>query len=172
MPDKILYETDYLTLIDRDGWIMVRNMTEIAVGVLPFRAGGDETEYLARIEPMPAHDQKRHLCALTGSVEEGEEPRETARRELFEESGYKPERPLIELGFVYTSKNSTTKMFLFAIDVTGAYQGVAPGDGTETEAKSTTKWLSKRKAMMVPDATFCSMMARLSLWFEDNVLGE
>ena len=171
MTDKILHETDFITLIDRDGWIMIKDMTEKAVGVLPFREELGEIEFLARIEPIPAHKPKKHLCALTGSVEEGERPIETAKRELYEESGYKAERPLIDLGFVYPSKSSTTQMFLFAIDVTENIQHEAPGDGTRSEAMSTTEWLSRQKATMVPDATFCSMMARLMWWFEKNIGG-
>jgi len=164
MSDKILHKTEYVTLIDRDGWIMTKNMTEKAVGVLPFQIKGEEIEFLARIEPIPAHKPKKHLCALTGSVEKGEKPLETATRELYEEAGYKTTRTVIELGYVYPSKSSTTKIYLFAVDVTGTTPVKAPGDGTETENNSTIEWLSKKKATMVPDATFCAMLARLDLW--------
>ena len=170
MADKILYKNKFLTLVDRDGWVFVKNMTEVAIAVLPFRSNGDTTEFLARIEPIPCHKPPNHLCALTGSVEKGEKPEEAAYRELYEEAGYKTDTGLISLGKIYTSKASSTEMHLYSLDVSGLIQQEAPGDGTKTEAESTTRWLSRKKATMtVPDATFGAMLARLSLWLSEEL---
>jgi len=170
MADKILFRTAFLTLVDREGWIFIRDMTEKAVAVLPFRSLGDEIEFLARIEKIPCHNPPRHLCALTGSIEKGESPKETALRELYEESGYQTENGLISLGKTYTSKASSTVLYLYAIDVSDLIQHEAPGDGTKEEKDSTTKWIPRGEALMVPDASFCTMIARLELWLLKNFL--
>lgn len=170
--DKILYKGKYVTLVDRKGYEFIKDMTGVAVAVLPFRSGDKEIEFLARLEPVPCHSPSLHLCSLTGGVEKGEKPEAAAYRELFEEAGYKADSGIISLGMVYSSKASSTKVHLFAIDVTEMTQQEAPGDGTDLEAKSSVEWLQNIQATMVPDAFFGSMMLRLSFWFMSNLAPE
>lgn len=169
MMEKILYRTKYLSLVEKDNWIFVKDMTEAFVAILPFRDREGEIEFLARIETIPAHQPARHLCALTGTIEKGESPSETARRELYEESGFRGRGPLIQMGQIFLSKSSSTVVHLYAIEVTDEVQEEAPGDGTQNEEEATTKWLTRKKASMVPDSLFCAMITRLSLWFEQHI---
>ena len=60
---------------------------------------------------------------------------------------------------------------MFACDVTGKIQHEAPGDGTKYEDESSSVWLPERRAVMVPDAVYGSMLKRVELWLEREGVG-
>jgi 8-oxo-dGTP pyrophosphatase MutT (NUDIX family) len=169
---RTLFENEWITVDETpEGYVFIRNGTERAIVALPYTrdTGAGLAKYLARIEPIPCHDPDRHLCALTGMVEEGEGPMDAAVREVFEESGYRvAPGQMLDLGPVFPSKASTTVMYMYAVDVTDLHREEAPGDGTEAEEQSSTAWLTLDEALRVPDAVFVACLGRLRLaqeWF-------
>lgn len=176
MADKILFENEWVKVIDRDGYTMVHG-TGGAVAVLPFRGSRDMNnreaiEFLARIEPVPPHGPKPHLCGLTGGIDGNEMPVDAAMRETFEESGYHVTKDqMIHLGTIWPSKLSDTVVHLFAVDVSNADWTTPPGDGSIYEQQSSTTWLPYQKAAMVPTGCFAAMLLRLSVFFRQGFLG-
>lgn len=74
-----------------------------------------------------------------GKTEIGEDPEESARRELQEETGYKPQS-MILLGWYYPNNRRTkAKMYVFLAD------GVAEGkkEGGDAEEDITSSWISE-----------------------------
>lgn len=169
---KKLFTTDWFTVKDKDGYVYIDNPYG-AVLVLAFKASEDSNNpflFLARKEPIPPHTPMKHLTALTGTVEKGEEYLETAIRELEEEAGIiAPSKSFIDLSYVYPSKASTTKVHMYAVDVTGLRQGVAKGDGSKWEQDSEVVWLNAKQAAMVPSAAYGAAMNRLHIWLGDNL---
>ena len=141
------------------------------VAVLVFRTDTEEMPILGRYERNPAHrDMSRAmdyydiplaLSSITGGVEEGQCPCETAIMETGEEAGYRiTEDQLIELGSVRTSKGMDTTVHLFAVDVTGMEQGEAKGDGSQGEEEAHTEWISIDDAVGSKDPLLATMIAR------------
>ncbi len=165
MTDQTLYQTPFVSLIDRDGYIFLhesRSNGQI-ISVLPFRQQQGKREYLARVEICPAHGMEPERCSITGGVEAGENERQCAVNELNEEAGYiVSESDLIALGLIRPSKSSDTTAFLFAVDVTHLTAGDAPGDGTAWEHNASTEWLTLGDALTVQDPLFVTAVARLA----------
>ncbi len=141
------------------------------VSVLVFRTDTEETPILGRYERNPAHRDMSHpmdyyaipleLSSITGGVEEGQCPCETAIMETEEEAGYRiTEDQLIELGTVRPSKGMDTTVHMFAVDVTGMEQGEAKGDGSQGEEEAHTNWISIDDAVACKDALMATMIAR------------
>ena len=106
------------------------------------------------------------LCALTGIVEEGEDPKVTALRELEEESGIVSIAQPINLGTVNPSKASDTTAYLFGVDLNrvpdqARYYG--PGDGTRGERGAYCAWVGLHEVLACKDATLIAALARLQL---------
>ena len=101
------------------------------------------------------------LSSITGGVEDGQCPCETAIMETGEEAGYQiSEDQLIELGTVRSSKGMDTTVHMFAVDVAGMEQGEAKGDGSQGEEEAHTNWLSIEEAVACKDPLMAAMIAR------------
>lgn len=171
MSDKTLLKTPFLRVVDRSGWVFVAEADRAVL--LPYFVDRTQgTYYLVREEPVPCHSPSRHLCAVAGTVEPGEDPVDTAVRELGEETGYYnlPAHRLIPLGWSYVTKGASNRAFFFACDVTGLRRGVPSGDGSAREAVSTTRWMTKRGLRnQVPCALTLACCARFEQWVEDRL---
>jgi len=108
--------------------------------VLPFRylKLNDElqiTEFLLREEVIPSWGFGYSLTLVTGRIEPGFGPVETAIIELEEETGYAlppaeiPSR-VTALGVCREAKSNDTVVHLFGVDVTRLEPGPPLGDGT------------------------------------------
>lgn len=162
MTDKLLFENKWATVIDRDGWVVVRDMDGLGVAVLPYRIQGRDLWYLCRMEPCPSHGPCILPSSLTGGLKEGEEPAAAAARELYEEAGYQvPLEHLIPLGEVWPSKLVELRVFLFAANVTGLEHTKPKGDGSSWEALASNVWYRETQALTVPDAVWGTMILRL-----------
>ena len=53
--DSLLFENEYLALIERDGYFFVREVrcNGVIVGMIPFRMFNGQVQYLARLEITP-----------------------------------------------------------------------------------------------------------------------
>jgi 8-oxo-dGTP pyrophosphatase MutT (NUDIX family) len=138
--DKILFENDVLKVREIDGWSVVEESD--CVVCIPYFI--EENKFIIRQESVPTYkwvDSKNyHLTVLSGTIEEGETPEETLRRELVEEAGIKLidsykiklEEPL------FISKGHVNKFHYCILPLAkGEYTEVfATTDGTKQEMKS------------------------------------
>jgi hypothetical protein len=116
--DEVLWRGKYLSVCLRDGWYeFLRNGTGHLVAVLGYWGN----HFLGRYEVCPPHNANYQMCALTGGVEQGEDPLAAAIREVKEEAGLDTEATQYRsLGTVRPSKASDTVAHLFACDLRGA----------------------------------------------------
>jgi 8-oxo-dGTP pyrophosphatase MutT (NUDIX family) len=112
--------------------------------VLPFRRNEDRRmEYLLRREITPAWGLDHALSAVTGGVETGEQPMQTALRELAEETGYEVAYDdLFPLGTCRGTKACDTSYQLFGVDLTNLEPSrLDLGDGSYLEQTASTQWV-------------------------------
>lgn len=148
---EVLWENEWLEVQMIDDWYTsTHNAKGDGVAVLGLRKGEDDsmTEVLVRMEHTPCHGEGLRPTSLTGTIEHGLNAIETAVKELKEESGYdaKPEE-FTELGWVYPSKFSDYKQYLYAVDLTGKEQGDIEGDGTIGEKDAHVEWKTAEEAL-------------------------
>lgn len=162
--ERLLYETDFLSLREREGYVyahMTRTQGQLVV-ILPYRVVQGVTEYLARVEICPAHKLTADTYSITGGVSAHESPVEAAQRELMEEAGYHViETRLESLGCVRPSKQSDTAAHLYAVDVTHDVQQAIKGDGSRWETGASVRWVSYEDGLELVDPLFITAMARL-----------
>lgn len=166
MNERILFQGNWITVAEKDGYEYVKDSSGHGVLVLPYKISANgELWILAREEPVPPHYPSMHLCGLTGTHEEGESLSLTAVRELREESGFiVSEEFLFPLGWTFVSKASTFKCHMYAVDVTKAIWEEPKGDGSELEKRSSCKWLTLEQAIWVPDSTFGQALSRMAFY--------
>lgn len=164
MPDKVLHQTTYLSLIERDGWYFFAQVPGSAGGVtiLLYRLD-DAKSVLGRYEICPAHgDVTPALTAISGGIEAGETPLQTAIKETYEEAGYHLEgADFISLGACRLSTNQDTIIYLFAANVTGKPRVTAPGDGTRGEEGAYCDWVTPTQAIESKSAFLSALLLRL-----------
>lgn len=136
----ILFQNDYLTVKSKNDWTYVTEKDMVVA--LPYAR--DEGYVYLRAEQVPPWsddkndiDSMTYLTLISGTIEDGETPAQTLRRELYEEAGIAMSQFYnfnIE-GPYYISKGSTTKMYVCLMDMnyTDFKVVAAPGDGTKHE---------------------------------------
>lgn len=115
--------------------------------ILPYLK--EKESILLRIEPIPTYElsfpevkTNKFITVISGTMEKGETPEKTIKRELYEEAGIvlssvknlNIEEP------VSVSKGNKAKYYCCFLELSeGEYkQTIAPGDGTESEENSKT----------------------------------
>jgi len=148
--NEIVYSNDYLTLKNKNDWTYVVESDRIIV--LPYVK--DEGYVYLRSEVVPPWIEKHQtsssqmrntqqfLTVISGTIEKGEEPAQTLRRELYEEAGialnqffnFDIEGPFFE------SKGNTSAFYicLMELSYTDYKMVTAVGDGTKAEAVAKT----------------------------------
>lgn len=165
MTDKLLYHTPYLSLKLRDGWYYFAQIPGSmgGVSILLYRTDDKDKSILGRFEVCPAHlDTTPALTAVSGGIEKGDSPIETAIKEAYEEAGYRLDpNELIDLGLCRLSTNQDTIVYCYAADVTGKERYEAPGDGTRGEVGAYCDWVSAEEAVMSKSAYMSVLVLRL-----------
>ena len=166
---SVLFKTEWLSLRKRGDYIYAHEEKSNgrSVAVLVFL--GDQV--LVRFERCPAHlyPLNMEMCSITGQVEPNESFRSAAARELLEETGYTTKvKSMIPLGTIFQSKQSDTKVQLFAFQAKSlkAPQPIR-GDGTPGERGAFTQWVHMRDAIDCMDPLMGTMISRLKqrkLW--------
>ena len=168
--DKTLYSNEWLSIKQTDDWYVYMHQEKSdgkGVAVLGYRQIGEDVEFLGRFEQVPCHKDGAVLCSLTGMVERGDNPLETAVKELVEESGIeKSSEYFEELGTLRSSKASDTTFFLFAVDLSDTedkevYEG--DGDGTKGEEGSYCKWVSRQDVIQCKDPLLMALVMRAGI---------
>jgi 8-oxo-dGTP pyrophosphatase MutT (NUDIX family) len=128
-------------------------------------------EYIIRKEYCPSYEVKngdydRFWTPISGTVENGEHPLETLKREMGEETPIKPERIRLfeqrkQVPFV---KLSTQRVSFYHFEVLDYTPTAAEGDGSEVESQSTHGFVSPKELQDLstrPNADFLiSFMAK------------
>jgi 8-oxo-dGTP pyrophosphatase MutT (NUDIX family) len=157
MSDKVLFQSEWLAIKSTaDGYEYMSQMkSDQGVAILAFRR--NPLTLVGRYEEIPPHGDDLALCSLTGMVDAGEQPVQTAVRELFEEAGIQVGYDeMMDLGSVRPSKASDYIIHIFAVDV-----GRGPGDGTQAEADAYCQWVNYTAAIESKDPTLVTAAARL-----------
>lgn len=146
---KILKETEWVSLMDRDGYIYShesRCYKNATVALLPYRIHNNKLEFLIRYEYCPAHyiNEKIEATCITGGYDDDHiSISQTALKELLEEGGYDCELDeLIALDWCWEGKASDTKVYLYSINLTDKSRQTPVGDGSDGEKNSYCKWES------------------------------
>ena len=172
--DKLLYHTEYLDLMQRDGWYYFAKVPGSAGGIaiLLYRQGCRES-ILGRYEVCPVHGDGLALTTVAGGIEEGDTPPQTAIKESYEEAGYRlnPDQ-LISLGQCNLSTNQDTVVYLFAADVSGLIREEAPGDGTKGEEGAYCGWVQPSEAVLSKSAFMSVLILRLFILRGINLLSK
>ena len=168
--EKVLWKNKWLEVYEKDGWYTcVRSTVGDGVCVLPYRKKGDTWEILIRCEHTPCHEDgprvkgKFNKTSLTGQIEKGYDAIGTAEKELHEESGYTAlQKDFIDLGWVYNTKSSPDKCYLFAVNLDGAKDpDEIKGDGTKGEDGAWCEWASIEEALSLPSSAMSTCIAKL-----------
>jgi 8-oxo-dGTP pyrophosphatase MutT (NUDIX family) len=169
--DRILYENEFLAIVERDGYTFSREVRckEIIVSVLPFRFENNDLEFLARPEICPAHGPELERCSITGGLKPELTIEETVLQGLWEEAGYRATLDeLVSLKQVRSSKSSDTRVYPFAINVSHKQQTPPQGDGTVLEATASVEWIDYDQGLQIEDPLFITMMTRLLNFLEEK----
>ena len=166
--DPTVWKGKYLSIRKKDGWYeYLHDGNAMLVIVLGYRRlAVDQWQFLGRYETCPPHSDGLALCALTGGIEEGEEPIAAAARELEEESGIKIEQDkFTSLGTARPSKASDSTAYFFAVSLEIPEQDkyVGKGDGTEGEKGSYCTWINYNTAIEAKDPLLIAAVARMRL---------
>jgi 8-oxo-dGTP pyrophosphatase MutT (NUDIX family) len=146
------YEDDFFRVVRVPG----RNDDYVAfdpkrntVAVLGFRGSvGQNGECLVRKEEIPSWNNESksrpyHYCCIRGGVEDGEDPRFAAKRELKEEAGYEVQsQRFYDLGTMHHSKENVAETHLFGVDLSDEVKFNASGDGSYAEEIASNEWLT------------------------------
>jgi predicted nucleotidyltransferase len=167
---KVLFNNEWVSLWTKpcpnsDGPYVysheTRNNGNIIAVLLWERTGKDGYKYGLREEITPCWSDKPILSALTGGVDEGSTPIETAIKEVQEESGYICTKDdLKPLGTCYGTKSSDTVYTLYALDTRALKKGEPTGEDI-----GKIVWLNTVEAKrQVPDAIWHTMYCRNGSW--------
>jgi 8-oxo-dGTP pyrophosphatase MutT (NUDIX family) len=157
--NKVLYESPNLHMVERDGMVGVIPLF-MNVVIMPFVSDEQGLPLAVGVleENNPFREGGRCVTLITGtSDEEDPDLLSTAKRELFEESGFEAsenERWYF-LGSVTSSKFVDHEQPCFAVDVTGLDKMEAPTDGSEQEQSMEFKFIPandvvKSKDIFIP----------------------
>lgn len=161
MKEKKLWGNEWIQVFELDDWYTIYRHGGTNSGVAVLAMKGDEV--LVRHENCLPHGGFVDT-SITGTIEEGDDPLYTAVKELREESGYdvSPEK-FVDLGWIYPSKASDMKMYLYAVEITDEPQGDLEGDGTKGEEGASVKWVSREEACFNKSPNVASMMMRYEM---------
>lgn len=182
MKDKILFEDEYLSLHQADGWYTYAHMSRtepsvdgsgqgVAILVYTRDTDGRVDKVLGRFENCLPHKSEADGCtSITGGVDKGSTPLLAVIHELYEEAGYKDDSGsrmdlhIQTLGSVRLSKQEDSIWHLFAFDATGkTRREESVGDGTKGEEGAYCAWVPPYLAIGCKCPLVATMMARAGL---------
>ena len=163
--DKVLFSSEYLNLIERDGKVgIVPNFSNVVI--LPYIADKEGLPLLIGVlkEYNVFREGGYSISPITGSSDD-EDPNflETAKRELQEESGYmvSDNDRWYFLGNAISSKFVDHEQPCFAVDVSDLKREEPPTDGTEQEALSKFVFISANDVVKCKDVFIPALFLKL-----------
>ncbi len=140
--DSIIFQKDYLKVIDKDNWLYIEESDSVCV--LPILI--EQNKVLLRMEIIPPFQsvdgREHHLTCISGTLEKDETAEECLIRELEEEAGIVlRDGVVIEIfDVLYKSKSASSRFHLCILPLS-VYQfdeTIAKGDGSKIEKLSKT----------------------------------
>lgn len=163
--DKILHETRFLNMVERDGMVgIVPNFSNVVI--LPFISDNNGLPLLVGVlkEYNVFREGGYSISPITGSTDE-EDPNflETAKRELAEESGYNVEdsNKWYFLGNAISSKFVDHEQPCFAVDVTETQRNEPSTDGSQQEAMSQFVFIPANDVVKCKDVFIPALFLKL-----------
>lgn len=148
-------DNQWFDIREKDGWQYIHEPAGAAV------LGLDGDGVLGRYEVVPMHGPDHRLVALSGRIEAGEQPAQTAVRELYEEAGYRVfQDDLRALGTFRPTKGSDYLVHGYCVTLTGRQRFTAPGDGSEAEHKAYCRWIPRDDALLSDDPLLVALIER------------
>lgn len=140
--DEISFQNDYLKVVTKDNWSWVEEADNVCC--IPVFIE-DNSMFIRQevIPPFTSRDsQEFYLTVISGTIEEGEKPEETMRRELIEEAGLvlNQNYKIKIIDTLYKNKGTTSKIYYAIIPLSKGdyYEVAAKGDGSKEEKASRT----------------------------------
>lgn len=158
---EVKYSGDHLSIISPENYEYESVHEADMVLCLPLVDG----KYIIRKEVCPAYEVKekegndRFWTMVSGTVEEGENPLQTLKREMGEETPVLPKRIRViqsrkEIPFV---KVTTQRTSIYHFEVLEYKKTEAAGDGSQVESQSTHEFVTSSELQTVgkrPNADF------------------
>ena len=138
----LLYDAQSMKVVSKGGWNFIEEPDSICV--LPIII--ENNEIMLRMEVIPSYQsrdsQEYHLTCISGTLENGEDPKECLIRELEEEAGLVlKDNVVIEFfDLLYKSKSGSSKFYLciLPLNIYSFDEVLAKGDGSKHEELSKT----------------------------------
>lgn len=138
--DKILYENDYIKVIDYEDWSIIKERDLIIC--IPYFI--ESNEFLLRHEYIPTYKyvdgQEYHITVLSGGIEEGETVHNALYRELEEEAGIiiREDYQIEDSKPLFITKGHVNKYntFILPLNEKDYEEIMAKGDGSKAEELS------------------------------------
>jgi ADP-ribose pyrophosphatase len=152
--EQVLYEGRHLLMAVRNGWeFATRKNRSPAVGIVAV-TDDDRVLLVEQLRPPVGRSVIELPAGLSGDVAgaEGESLLEAAKRELWEETGFRAEN-WVELGLYYSSPGLTDESIVLFLADSLRKEGVAGGDETESITvhevpfADVMPWLEQRGAL-------------------------
>ena len=141
--EKIIFKTNWISILETEkGFQYLRRKGKNSVAIFLVRDGKLGQEALIRYQPLPIQNNDDSLfpCPITGSIDEGESPINTAIREVLEESGYDIRDNIVNLGKYVVGTQTDEIVHMFYADVNNKINATPENDGGYHESISKNIW--------------------------------
>jgi 8-oxo-dGTP diphosphatase len=146
--DKVIFNTQWIAVRESPrGFQYLERKGKDSVAVFLLRQSSqhpEQYEVLIRQQHLCIDNRevagmfKLFPCPVTGALEEGESSEEAAKREVYEETGYKIQ--VLPLGQYIVGTQVNEICYLYYVDATGMQPDVAQQDGTYMESIAKNEW--------------------------------
>lgn len=148
--DRVIFNTQWITVRESSrGFQYLERKGKDSVAVFLLRKSSTDPkryEVLIRWQHLCVDNQEVHgklqlfPCPITGGLDAGESAEAAARREAYEESGYRVQ--VLPLGYYIVGTQVNEICYLYYADVTGVVPAAAKQDGTYLESIAQNEWRS------------------------------
>ena len=144
--DPIVYDGGWIKVRKTDkGFMYAERKGVESIALFLIRRTTTDIEVLVRYQPLCIDNTTPNLpifpCAITGTIDAGDTPEQSAVQEALEEAGYKIEEVNLRLVTTYIVGTQTNEqVHLFWCDVTGLEPVEVKGDGSYHESLSKNQW--------------------------------
>ena len=156
-----LYDGGWFSYNRSDGISYIEEAKDGVTVLCYDKSKGDKPFLLLHEMVSALRSDYPQLVSLTGSIDEGEHPRDTVLRELSEEAGVVVLSENVHwLGPIFTYKACTKATYLFFADIENCSWTRAIGDGSSVEENAYVRWHSLEELLQSKDSLLLATYAR------------